>query len=105
MGLNVSWTQFAENKLEDIFEYYKFKAGVRIAQALVDGIIDSSLTLEFNAFGGQREELLSDRIQDFRYLVFKNYKIIYWIDEPQNTVFISNIFDTRQNPDKLKLGK
>jgi len=105
MGLTIYWTQFAQNKLEDIFEYYKFKTGIRVAQVLVDGIVNSSLTLEFNAFGGQKEELLSDRIQDFRYLVFKNYKIIYWVDETRNTVFISNIFDTRQNPEKLKLRK
>ena len=83
MGLTIYWTQFAQNKLEDIFEYYKFKTGIRVAQVLIDGIVNSSLTLEFNAFGGQKEELLSDRIQDFRYLVFKNYKIIYWIMKPE----------------------
>lgn len=105
MGLTVYWTQFAENKLEDIFEYYKFKAGIRVAQTLVNGIIDISLSLEFNASGGQKEELLSERKQDFRYLVFKNYKIIYWIDEFKQIVFISNVFDTRQNPQKLSLGK
>lgn len=105
MGLTVYWTQFAENKLEDIFEYYKFKAGIRVAKTLVDGLITTSFTLEFNAYAGQKEKLLSDRIQDFRYLLFKNYKIIYWIDELNNRVFISNIFDTRQNPEKLKLGK
>lgn len=105
MGLTVYWTQFAENKLEDIFEYYKFKAGIRVAQTLVNGIIDISLSLEFNAYGGQKEEHLSERKQDFRYLVFKNYKIIYWIDEVKQIVFISNVFDTRQNPQKLSLGK
>lgn len=105
MGLTVYWTQFAENKLEDIFEYYKFKAGIRVAQTLVNGIIDISLSVEFNAYGGQKEELLSERKQDFRYLVFKNYKIIYWIDEFKQIVFISNVFDTRQNPQKLSLGK
>lgn len=105
MGLTVYWTQFAENKLEDIFEYYKFKAGIRVAQTLVNGIIDISFSLEINAYGGQKEELLSERTEDFRYLVFKNYKIIYWIDEVKRIVFISNIFDTRQNPQKLSLGK
>ena len=105
MGLTVYWTQFAENKLEDIFEYYKFKAGSRVAQTLVNGIIDVSLSLEINAYSGQKEELLSERIEDFRYLVFKNYKIIYWIDEVKHIVFISNIFDTRQNPQLLSLGK
>ncbi|WP_343695081.1 type II toxin-antitoxin system RelE/ParE family toxin [Flavobacterium sp.] len=105
MGLTVYWTQFAEDKLIDIFEYYKYKAGVKVAKALVDGLVDASLSLEFNAYGGQKEELLSDRIQDFRYLIFKNYKIIYWINEYKKAIYISNIFDTRQNPTKLKLGK
>lgn len=105
MGLTVYQTQFAENKLEDIFEYYKFKAGIRVAQTLINGIIDLSLSLEINAYGGQKEELLSQRTEDFRYLVFKNYKIIYWIDEVKQIVFISNIFDTRQNPQMLSLGK
>lgn len=105
MGLTVYWTQFAENKLDDIFEYYKFKAGIKVAQTLVNGIIDISFTLEFNAYGGQKEELLSKRIEDFRYLVFKNYKIIYWIDERKQIVYVSNLFDTRQNPLKLTLEK
>ncbi|MCD0465557.1 type II toxin-antitoxin system RelE/ParE family toxin [Flavobacterium sp. ENC] len=105
MGLTVYWTQFAENKLEDIFEYYKFKAGIRVSQDLVNGIIDSSLSLEINPYGGQKEALLSERIEDFRYIVFKNYKIIYWIDEIKQIVFVSTIFDTRQNPQKLSSGK
>lgn len=105
MGLTVYWTQLAEDKLDDIFEYYKFKAGIKVAQTLVNEIIDVSFTLEFNAYGGQKEELLSERVQDFRYLVFKNYKIIYWIDGDKQIVFVSNIFDTRQNPQKLILEK
>ena len=105
MGLTVYWTQFAENKLDDIFEYYKFKAGIKVAQTLINGIVDISFTLEFNAYGGQQEELLSKRIEDFKYLVFKNYKIIYWIDERKQVVYVSNIFDTRQNPLKLILEK
>lgn len=32
MELTVYWTVFAEDKLNDIFEYYKFTAGIRIAQ-------------------------------------------------------------------------
>ncbi|WP_456313209.1 type II toxin-antitoxin system RelE/ParE family toxin [Pseudomonas shirazensis] len=105
MGLTVYWTQFAEDKLNDIFEYCKFKAGIKVAQTLVNGIIDVSLTLEFNAYGGQKEELLSEKIEDFRYSIFINYKIIYWIDEHRQIVYVSNIFDTRQNPQKLILGK
>lgn len=105
MGLTIYWTQLAQDKLDDIFEYYKYKAGIKVAKTLVNGIIDSSISLEINEYGGQKEELLFERPQDFRYLIFKNYKIIYWIDEEKQIVYVSNIFDTRQNPQKLSLGK
>ncbi len=101
MELTVYWTEIAEDKLNDVFEYYKFNAGVGVAQKLVNGIIDASLALDRNAYGGQKEILLEDRVRDFRYTVFKNYKIIYWIDEDNKVIYISNLFDTRQNPEKL----
>jgi plasmid stabilization system protein ParE len=101
MGLTVYWTLFAENKLEDIFEYYKFTAGVRVAQKLINGILDSSFEININPYGGQVEELLKDRIQEYRYIVFKNYKIIYFIDETNKKVFVSHVFDTRRNPERI----
>jgi plasmid stabilization system protein ParE len=101
MELTVYWTQIAEDHLNDIFEYYKYKAGIAVAQKLINGIIDSSLALNLNAYGGQKEALLTDRIQGFRYTIFKNYKIIYWIDETNKIVYVSTIFDTRQNPDNI----
>ncbi|WP_394350177.1 type II toxin-antitoxin system RelE/ParE family toxin [Mucilaginibacter arboris] len=76
---------------------------MRTAKNLVNGIIDATINLEQNPYIGQVEDLLSERIQEFRYLVFKNYKIIYWVDNTNKKVFISNIFDTRQNPDKIKI--
>jgi len=88
--------------LTDIFEYYNFNAGVKIAQKLVEGIINESLKLSKNPFIGQKEELLSDRVQEYRYLVYKNHKIIYWIDKIKKMILVSHIFDTRQNPIKMK---
>jgi len=79
MELEVYWTQFAEDKLTDIFEYYHYNAGVKVAQNLVNGIIDESLKLRTNSFIGQKEDLLLNRVQEYRYLVFNNYKIIYLI--------------------------
>jgi len=40
--------------------------------------------------------------KEFRYIVFKNYKIIYWINIKKNWIEISDVFDTRQNPIKMK---
>jgi len=38
--LTVFWTQFAKDKLDDIFEYYRPKASVKVARELVISIID-----------------------------------------------------------------
>ena len=100
--MKVYWTKFAEDKLEDIFDYYKFKAGVNVAKDIVNGIIDTTLILDKSPFAGQKEELLYKKGYDFRYLIFKNYKIIYRVDETNKAVFISHVFDTRQNPEKMK---
>jgi len=102
MALTVYWIQFAEDRLEDIYTYYKFRAGVRIAEALVNGIIDGTVDLNKNPLSGQREEDLSERLQDFRYVVYKNYEIIYWVDEPNQMLLISHIFDFQAKSEKVK---
>ncbi|MEN4760093.1 type II toxin-antitoxin system RelE/ParE family toxin [Chryseobacterium sp. C39-AII1] len=102
MGLDIFWTQLAENKLYDIFQYYKFKAGAKTAKKIINKIIDKTLILEENSKAGQVEELLSERKHEFRYLVSSNYKIIYYINFETNKIIIANIFDKRQNPSKLK---
>ena len=102
MALTVYWTQFAEDKLEDAFSYHSTKASVRIALRLVDNIIDKSLELKKNPLIGQKELLLSDRFQEFRYLVYKNYKIVYWVNQEKQRIEIVNLFDCRQNPEKMK---
>jgi plasmid stabilization system protein ParE len=52
MELEVFWTQFAEERLSDIFEFYKFKAGLGVAQKLVNGIVDESILLGKNPLIG-----------------------------------------------------
>jgi len=101
MGLTVYWTHFAENKLDDVFAYYCEKVGFRIAQKLVSEIISKSVDLEQNPLIGQKELLLTHRIQEFRYLVYKSYKIIYRINLEKQRIEIVNLFDCRQNPKKI----
>lgn len=105
MGLEILWSQFAEDKLYDIFHYYKFKAGIKIAKKIVNEIVDKTLILEQNSQAGQIEELLIERKQEFRYLVSGNYKIIYYINLETKRIIIANVFDTRQNPLKLNETK
>ena len=77
MELTIFWTKFAEEKLYDIYSYYSREAGKSIARKLVTNIIDSTKNLVFNPEMGRIEELLADRPQVFRFVIFRNYKIIY----------------------------
>lgn len=102
MGLEVYWTKFSERELEKIFDYYNRKASYSIAKKLSDGIYNEALKLEQQPEMGQIEELLKNRKQQFRYLVYKSYKIIYWINNSESKIEIIDVFDTRQNPLKIK---
>lgn len=101
MELEIIWTRFAEDKLEDIFDYYKAKAGLKVAKNIVTDIVDATLNLSLHPNIGAKEELLKNRPQEFRYLVSTNYKIIYYSNYQMNRVIIANVFDTRQNPQKI----
>jgi len=57
MELTVFWTEFAKDKLDEIFEYYKLKSrSVNVARKLVDSIIDHTIILEKQPYIGQRED-------------------------------------------------
>jgi plasmid stabilization system protein ParE len=103
VAFKILWTDFAINQLKDIFDYHLVKASTTVAQKLVQKIIDATIILENNPKSGRKEDLLVDRSQEFRFIVVKNYKIIYWIDFEFNIINVSMVFDTRQNP--IKIGK
>jgi len=100
MELRVFWTDTARFQLEDIFNYYKDKASIRVAGKLVKQIIDRTIQLEKNPNSGPKEPLLSERKFEYRYLVEGNYKIIYW--KQDNYIKIATVFDCRQNPEKIE---
>ena len=102
MELKIYWTDFSKKELQNIFEYYKENASLKVAKSLTIGIAKETLKLKKQPEIGQIEELLIDRPNEFRYLVYKNYKIIYWINKNKNRIEIINVFDTRQNPAKLE---
>ncbi|WP_009035606.1 type II toxin-antitoxin system RelE/ParE family toxin [Indibacter alkaliphilus] len=105
MALEVYWLELAENKLEDIYGYYSIRASKRVAEKLVNGIVDSTIKLKNQPEVGPIELSLEKRPQKFRYLIYKNYKIVYWINKEFNRVEIANVFDTRLNPDKINETK
>jgi plasmid stabilization system protein ParE len=101
MELEAYWLDLAEHKLEAIYEYYSIKANKKIAKKLITGIVNTTIGIENQPEIEQIELNLRHRGKEFRYLVYKNYKIVYWVNYDFNRVEIANAFDTRQNPYKL----
>ena len=100
MELRVFWTDTARFQLEDIFDYYKNAASLKVARKLVKQIIGRTIQLEQKPKSGPKELLLTDRKFEYRYLVEGNYKIIYWTED--SYIKIAAVFDCRQNPEKMK---
>jgi len=105
MAFQIIWSDQAEIELDKIYEYYCENASVRVAQNLLQKIISEPEKLLLIPEISQREELLLDRENEYRYLVFKNYKLIYYIDKKAKLIKIADVFDTRQNPIKIKRTK
>ena len=105
MTLKIIWSEFAETQLDEIYEYYEKKASPQIAKKLLKGIINEPKKLIKTPLIGQEEELLKQREIHYRYLIFKNYKLIYSVDMENEFIKIADVFDTRQNPPKIKRTK
>ncbi|WP_341225251.1 type II toxin-antitoxin system RelE/ParE family toxin [uncultured Arcticibacterium sp.] len=105
MALKVIWSEFAENQLDKIYAYYEKKASPQIAKKLLQGIVNEPEKLRKSPLIGQEEELLKERDIHYRYLIFKSYKLIYYVDTENGFIKIADVFDTRQNPTKIKRTK
>lgn len=74
MAFKIIWFDFAEMQLDQIFEYYIEKAGVRVAKNIIEKIILEPNKLLSHPEILQVEELLLDREKEYRYLICDNYK-------------------------------
>ncbi len=101
----IVWSHLAELQLDDIYDYYKHKAGTKTAKNLIKGIISTPNKLLKKPYIGQEEPFLAHREITYRYLVYKNYKLIYSVDESNGFIKIADVFDTRQNPIKIERSK
>lgn len=95
----VVWTATALNQLDDIYEYIAIDSE-RAAGNVTSRILTATKRLHLFPHSGQEEEFLKELNRDYRYVVAGNYKIIYRLES--KVVYISAVFDTRQDPEKMK---
>ena len=94
--IKILWDNQAKSDLKLIFEFIKLKS-LQGAKNVVRDIVAQSKNIYF-AEQYQVDEFLGE---PYRRMIVRDYKIIYKINS-QKEIRILQIFDTRQNPMKLK---
>jgi len=97
--MDIIWTNPAKKDLKIIFNYYKKKVSPNLANKIINSIIANTSILKTQNIG-VIEQLLVHLEQEHRFIIDNNYKIIYIIQNGK--VYITHVFDTRQNPTKLE---
>ena len=95
-GRRIIWTATAKKQLQEIFEYFNFKNKSKLYSFKLNRIIQTelkSLLLQSNI--GKKTDIVN-----VRGLLIENYFVFYEIN--QKDIVILSVWDTRQNPKKLK---
>lgn len=100
MEVTIIWTVFANASLKELYEYYSIHGDGFTVKKMADQLTDMTQLKVFPESGAV--EILLSSIDDhiYRSLIKGRYKDIYRFDN--NIVYIIDIFDCRQNPERMK---
>ncbi|MBQ8361595.1 MAG: type II toxin-antitoxin system RelE/ParE family toxin [Bacteroidaceae bacterium] len=95
----VIWEEEARERELSILEYGRKNFGVHASKKLYEKFKRAETNLMGNPLIGMREVYLANRSHDYRSLFVPEYfKLVYYYDEMYDTVFISDVWDTRREP-------
>lgn len=98
----VIWSNTALHDMETIYDFLVEKSQPA-AQRLIETILGRAKQLESFPESGVKQETVKPAVKEYRYLVEGNYKILYSYQAEIQRVYIATIFDTRYNPEKMKV--
>lgn len=99
--MKVVWSAWALQQLDEIYAWYRTQAAAAVADRIVEDILAVTRLLEQFPYGGQVEPWLEHQGFGHRRLVVRNYKVVYRVIEDE--VRIVDVFDSRQDPGKMKV--
>jgi addiction module RelE/StbE family toxin len=97
----IIWTNKSKNDLKAIFDFLSDTINREKASEIIKKIIPKVEIIYKAPFTGQKEPKFIFLKKEYRRIIISHYKIVYHISH--NTAFINCVFDSRQNPIKLKL--
>ncbi len=98
--MKLVYSEQALSSLEETLAFIAPKVSPEKVIEFRDRILNKADTLLLHPFSGQKELFLENLGLGHRRLVEDHCKIIYRVDGEY--IFITDIFDSRQDPDKMK---
>ena len=98
--MKLVYTEQALFSLEEAMNFIAPKVSNEKLDDIRNEILDAADTLLLQPFQGQEEPYLQHLKLGHRRLIVSHYKIIYRFIEEY--IYITDIFDSRQGPDKMK---
>lgn len=98
--------RYQESVLPYLFEYFSFERAIEIDE----NILNTTGILSKNPGRGRKEKYLEEVKEEFRFILYKEtkhfeIKIIYYISESENTVYVTDFFPTKMDPQKITKNK
>ena len=102
----IEWTPDGIDSLNEILEYYRTRAGEKIANGIYDKIINQIELLESERIKTKRtQELMDIGISDVYELVIKPWIIYYKISGDNKKVYVLFVLDGRRNLEEILMTK
>ena len=98
--MKLVYTQQAIDSLQECLDFFPPEVSAEKINEIRDRILSKADKLLVNPYLGQQEEYLEHLGKFHRRVIEGSYKIIYKIEV--DSIVISDIFDSRQNPSKMK---
>ena len=97
--MQVTWNKKALDQLDAVMEYGRREFGERTTRRLYTRIMSYEPLLAANPKLGVEEPLLAGRKRAYRSIVVhKLFKLVYYINEPKQVIYIAALWDTRREP-------
>lgn len=99
-------TASAESSFYEILDYLYDNYPIEKAEQIANELRDTVSKLHYQPERGTPESMLTHRSQGYRYILYKrtsrtDIKVIFYIDKPSFTVFVTDFFPTEKDSRKL----
>ncbi len=91
-------TRFGLEQIKSIYSYYNHNVSTKIARQIKARIISCIKTLKEIEVEREADEFLVYLNKNHRRLICGNYKIVNYYNFQQKVIYVTDIFDSRQDP-------